>query len=117
MHNTQWVPGHFHTYLLLGMIAMVLGFMTYIGGAKSPSGVAAAGFWLYLIGGTVFVLAFLSAGSASVPRRYAVHLPIWLPYDRVGSIGASLALAGALILIVRFLLGVGAAARRESIAS
>jgi cytochrome c oxidase subunit I len=116
MHNTQWVPGHFHTYLLLGMMAMMLGFMTYIGGGKSPSGVAAAGFWLYLIGGTVFVLAFLSAGSASVPRRYAVHLPTWLPYDRVGSIGAGLAITGALILIVRFLLGVGAAARRESIA-
>ncbi|MGH7060800.1 MAG: cbb3-type cytochrome c oxidase subunit I, partial [Stellaceae bacterium] len=35
MHNTQWVPGHFHTYLLLGTIAMVLGFMTYMGGAES----------------------------------------------------------------------------------
>ena len=30
MHNTQWVPGHFHTYLLLGMVAMLLGFMTYL---------------------------------------------------------------------------------------
>jgi len=117
MHNTQWVPGHFHTYLLLGMMAMVLGFMTYVGGAKSPSGIAAVGFWLYLIGGTVFVLAFLLAGSSSVPRRYAVHLPAWLPYDRLGSIGASLVVAGALILIVRFLLGVGTVARREGIAS
>jgi cytochrome c oxidase subunit I len=117
MHNTQWVPGHFHTYLLLGMVAMMLGFMTYLGGARSTSGIATAGFWLYLIGGTVFVLAFLWAGSSSVPRRYAVHLPIWLPYDRVGSIGAGLAVAGALILVVRFLLGVAAAARRETTTS
>ncbi len=103
MHNTQWVPGHFHTYLLLGMMAMMLGFMTYLAGPKSPSHLAPAGVWLYLIGGTTFVLAFLAAGSASVPRRYAVHLPAWLAYDRAGSIGASLAVAGALILIVRFL--------------
>ena len=26
MHNTQWVPGHFHTYLLLGEVAMAFGF-------------------------------------------------------------------------------------------
>ena len=113
LHNTQWVPGHFHTYLLLGMIAMMLGFMTYIGGAQSPYGMAPLGFWLYLVGGAVFVLAFLSAGSASVPRRYAVHLPQWLPYDRLGSMGAGLAVAGASILIVRFLLGLGAAARGD----
>jgi cytochrome c oxidase subunit I len=40
MHNTQWVPGHFLTYLLLGMIAMVLGFMGFLGDAKSSSGSA-----------------------------------------------------------------------------
>lgn len=113
MHNTQWVPGHFHTYLLLGMIAMMLGFMTYIGGAQSPYGMAPLGFWLYLAGGSVFVLAFLAAGSASVPRRYAVHLPQWLPYDRLGSMGAGLAVVGVSILVVRFLLGLGAAARGD----
>ncbi|MDX1565961.1 MAG: cbb3-type cytochrome c oxidase subunit I, partial [Phycisphaeraceae bacterium] len=30
MHNTMWVPGHFHFYLLLGMLAMVFGFMCYL---------------------------------------------------------------------------------------
>ncbi len=110
MHNTQWVPGHFHTYLLLGMIAMMLGFMTWLGGAKSPLGLAPVGFWLYLVGGSIFVLAFLSAGSASVPRRYAVHLRAWLPYDEIGSIGACLAIAGVAILVVRFLAGLRSAA-------
>lgn len=111
MHNTQWVPGHFHTYLLLGMMAMMLGFMTEIGGARSSYGFASAAVWLYLVGGTVFVLAFLSAGSDSVPRRYAVHLPTWLPYDRIGSLGASLVVAGTSILVVLFLGGVRRAAR------
>lgn len=115
MHNTQWVPGHFHTYLLLGMMAMMLGFMTYMGGAKSRYGLAPAGFWLFLIGGSTFVLAFLLAGSYSVPRRYAVHLASWLPYDRAGSVGASIAVAGALILVLRFLAGWRTAAQGDDI--
>jgi cytochrome c oxidase subunit I len=117
MHNTQWVPGHFHTYLLLGMMAMMLGFMTYIGGARSTLGAAPVGFWLYLIGGAIFVLAFLAAGSASVPRRYAVHLQAWLPYDRIGSLGACLAFAGAMILVVRFLATLTMTAREEPAAA
>ena len=92
MHNTQWVPGHFHTYLLLGMMAMLLGMMVWIG-PRSSRGLAPIGFWLYLLGGVTVSLAFLAAGSSSAPRRYAVHLPQWLIYDRIGSIGAGLALA------------------------
>ena len=30
MHNTQWVPGHFHTYLLLGEVAMAFGFAAWL---------------------------------------------------------------------------------------
>jgi len=114
MHNTQWVPGHFHTYLLLGTIAMFLGFLTYLT-PRATGALAAIGFWLYVIGGSVFVLAFLSAGAASVPRRYAVHLPEWLPYDRVGSVGAAVAIVGALILVLRFLLSIPSAAKEEAL--
>jgi cytochrome c oxidase subunit I len=115
MHNTQWVPGHFHTYLLLGTIAMFLGFLTYLT-PRGNSMWAPTGFWLYVVGGTIFVLAFLTAGAASVPRRYAVHLPEWLPYDRVGSVGAVLALIGVLILVLRFLFAVPSAAREDAAA-
>lgn len=115
MHNTQWVPGHFHTYLLLGMIAMFLGFLTYIT-PRSTNYSAAIGFWLYVVGGSIFVLAFLTAGAASVPRRYAVHLPEWLAFDRVGSIGAAITVVGVLILVLRFLVMVPSAARKDAIA-
>ncbi len=30
MHNTMWVPGHFHMYLIVGLVAMLFGFMYYI---------------------------------------------------------------------------------------
>src|SRR6185437_9502952 len=61
MHNTQWVPGHFHIYLLLGMVAMVLGFMTYLTNPQPRSGFAWTGYWLYVAGGVIFVLAVLLA--------------------------------------------------------
>jgi len=113
MHNTQWVPGHFHTYLLLGMVAMFLGFMTWIGKDQESDiiGVEPAAFWLYVIGGTVFVLAFLAAGAASVPRRYAVHLPEWLAYDRAGTLGAVLVVLGVGVMVIQFLARLPALAR------
>jgi cytochrome c oxidase subunit 1 len=114
MHNTMWVPGHFHIYLLLGVMAMLLGFMTYNVKPRSPLGVAPIGFWLYLVGGWVFVLSFLAAGSASVPRRFAVHMDAWLPYDRIGALGACVSLAGATILVARFLALLPTALRVET---
>ncbi len=36
-----------------------------------------------------------------MPRRYAVHLPEWLPYDRVGALGATMIVAGTLLLVAR----------------
>ena len=110
MHNTQWVPGHFHTYLLLGMMAMLLGTMTWVA-PRSTRGLAPIGFWLYLLGGLAVSLAFLAAGGSSAPRRFAVHLPDWLIYDRIGSVGAILALAGAAILVGRFLVALPSLAR------
>lgn len=106
LHNTLWVPGHFHTYLL-GMMAMLLGFATWLthGRAHSPTlGAGPIGFWLYVIGSAVFVLAFLAGGSAGAPRRFAVHLEPWLRYDRVGALGAMLILVGAFILVARVIL-------------
>ena len=78
---------------------------------------APIGFWLYVVGGSIFVLAFLAAGSASVPRRYAVHLPEWLPYDRVGSIGAALTVLGALILVLNFVIGLPSTLREAEAAT
>jgi cytochrome c oxidase subunit I len=108
MHNTQWVPGHFHFYLLLGVVPMVLAFMYYVveSRTRTAAGVSERlGFPLYAIGGLIFVGAFLAAGHASVPRRFAVHLPQWLPYDRLGSVGAMLVILAMLVFTVRIVAG------------
>jgi cytochrome c oxidase subunit I len=114
MHNTLWVPGHFHTYLLLGMVAMVFGFMYFLGKSSrkaDESFLDRAAFWGFTAGTLGFTLAFLYSGKESVARRYAVHLPEWVPYDRIGSLFAALVLASSLLFIVRFLSRLGRAGR------
>ncbi|MCF8179358.1 MAG: cbb3-type cytochrome c oxidase subunit I [Sulfuritalea sp.] len=106
MHNTLWVPGHFHTYLLLGMVAMVFGFMYYLGKpnqARADNLIDHFAFWGFTIGTLGFTLAFLYSGKESVARRYAAHLPEWVPYDRIGSVFAALVVASSLLFVIRFL--------------
>ncbi|MCK2095755.1 cbb3-type cytochrome c oxidase subunit I [Thauera aromatica] len=120
MHNTLWVPGHFHTYLLLGMVAMVFGFMYFLGKARRDErdGILdRAAFWAFVVGGMGFVLSFLMGGKEGAARRYAQHLPEWLPYDRAGSVFAALVIAASLLFIVRFLLRLGPARREHARAS
>lgn len=106
MHNTLWVPGHFHTYLLLGMVAMVFGFMYYLGKPHQKaedSFLDRVAFWGFTAGTLGFTLSFLYSGKESVARRYAVHLPEWVPYDRIGSLFAALVVASTILFVVRFL--------------
>lgn len=110
MHNTMWVPGHFHFYLLLGMAAMVFGFMYYLGRGQGRAAAESAldrlAFWLFALGGLGFVLVFLYSGKAGVPRRWAVHLPEWVGYDRLASLFALAVIAAALVFTLRFLVRV-----------
>lgn len=109
MHNTQWVPGHFHFYLLLGVLPMTLALMFHVIGQHrdAPPNTAAdrLGFPVYVIGGLIFVLAFLDAGHLSVARRMATHLPEWTGTDKVGSIGALLVVLGMLYFAIRITVG------------
>lgn len=109
MHNTQWVPGHFHFYLLLGVLPMTLALMFHVIGRRAQSPVDAASdklsFPVYVVGGLAFSIAFLLAGHVSVPRRYAVHLPQWITYDQAGSIAAMLVIAGMLLFTARIIGG------------
>jgi cytochrome c oxidase subunit 1 len=104
MHNTTWVPGHFHFYLLLGVVPMLLAFMYYLidQGADKPEPAGDRhGFAAYYVGGVIFVMMFLAGGHASEPRRFAVHVDQWIPYDRVAAIGAVLVIAAMLVFALR----------------
>ncbi|MBV6519909.1 MAG: hypothetical protein MNPFHGCM_00012 [Gemmatimonadaceae bacterium] len=109
MHNTQWVPGHFHFYLLLGVLAMAMALMYHVIGSRvsAPPNSSAdkLGFPLYLAGGLIFTYAFLDAGRLSVPRRMAEHLDSWTFTDKVGSIGAILVVLAMLYFAIRISAG------------
>jgi len=100
MHNTLWVPGHFHTYLLLGLLPMLLGVIFYAstrqGWSEQPLDRAA--FWLYGAAGAVFCLTFLAAGYQSVPRRFAEHDEAWVGIAQVATVSATLVVVAAVVL-------------------
>lgn len=104
MHNTMWVPGHFHMYLIVGLVAMLFGFSYYLanqGGTNKA--IDRLAFWMYAIAGSAFCLMFLVSGYASVPRRWAAHMPEWIDYSSISSVIAALVVLAALIFAVRFL--------------
>jgi cytochrome c oxidase subunit I len=107
MHNTLWVPGHFHFYLLLGMVAMAFGFSIWLAQGEKPAQSFVPGqkiaFLGYLVGGLGLVVTFLYAGMVSVPRRWAVHLPEWVAQDRLGSIFSAIAVLATAMIVVNCL--------------
>jgi cytochrome c oxidase subunit I len=103
MHNTQWVPGHFHLYLLLGEVAITLGFAAWLARSEAGellSGWRSRGLIIYAIGGFGFAAVFLVSGAMSVPRRWAAHLPEWQFQDQLGSIFAVATILGVGIIVV-----------------
>lgn len=73
LHDTLWVPAHFHTYLLMGAVLFIFGFLFYL--ASERRGYVDVkprfGFWAYVIGSYGFLLMFYLGGMDSVPRRFA----------------------------------------------
>lgn len=106
MHNTMWVPGHFHFYLLVGLVAMLFGFMYYMVEKEGEDSGALdrSAFWVYLTGSVGLAGMFLVSGMNSVPRRWAAHLPEWVTYSQIASIFAILVVAGAAVFALRFIM-------------
>ncbi len=86
MHNTLWVPAHFHSYYLMGAAGFAWAYLYHLVAELAEaqeSGLSRAAAWLYGIGGAGFLLMFFLSGANSVPRRYAAHLPQWQIFARV----------------------------------
>ena len=103
LHNTLWVPAHFHTYLLEGVLLFVLGWVFVNLEQRSGERSSILVRWLAGLGvfggGALFLLPFYAAGAAGVPRRYAIE-PAPGPYfASLASIGALLFLAGFVVCL------------------
>jgi cytochrome c oxidase subunit 1 len=106
MHNTQWVPGHFHFYLMLGLVPMLLGAMFYVCTRSQwrESAIDRIAFWTFGAAGAIFCFVFLAGGWQGVPRRFAVHDAAWLGFAHIGTLAGALVLVAALVLGVRLLM-------------
>lgn len=109
MHNTMWVPGHFHTYLIVGLLSMLIAFMFYIIESKGHKETAfdRSSVWLYGGAGLAFSFMFLFSGANSVPRRWAVHLPEWVPLGQLASVFGVMVFLTMTVLVLRFLARLG----------
>ena len=104
LHNTLWVPAHFHTYMLLGVMLWGMAFLAHLAersaGRPAPRWANYVVPGLILIGGYLFVGSWYASGALGVPRRYSEHPPGSTGYDVVGSIGAIIVLVGVLLFAV-----------------
>lgn len=102
-HNTLWVPGHFHTYLQVGLIFILLGFVAHLtqtlSGTTERAGLARAAVTLLLVGGYGFVFMFYAGGITGVPRRFALYQP----ETEIGTSLAKLGLLFSLLVVVGLL--------------
>jgi cytochrome c oxidase subunit 1 len=121
-HNTLWVPAHFHTYLMLGVVFWMMAFVTYL--LERAAG-RVAGFRATLlaplamvIGGYGLVGSWYASGALGVPRRYAIQSTLYPgaeDYSLVGSIFILIFSVGFLVFLAELAgLARDALRRRES---
>lgn len=105
-HNTLWVPAHFHTYFIMGVVLMILGtvfhLVTELSKVPESAALTKAIVGTVGLGGYGFLLTLYLAGVAGVPRRYAVYpaeVAVGTMYAKISLIFIALLLLGAVIYI------------------
>lgn len=101
LHNTLWVPAHFHTYMLMGVVLFILGFLYYLTsprGAENARPKAGWAFWMFITGAYGFLLMFYLGGMNSIPRRFAEYSTMGISSSH--EIGALLAVMAACFVIL-----------------
>jgi len=97
LHNTLWVPAHFHTYNAMGNVLFSIGFFYWFSiqftENNKPEKFIKLTLATLLIGGVGFLLAFYLGGADSIPRRYST-------YPAELSVGAPLAVMGAIFATI-----------------
>lgn len=105
-HNTLWVPAHFHTYLMLGVIFWVMAFVAHLleraaDRVASPRATMLATTGM-IAGGYGLVASWYVSGALGVPRRYAIEPLGTAGYSLAGAIAVIVFALGFLVLLGQF---------------
>ncbi len=106
MHNSKWVPGHFHMYMGIGSTLMIFGFMYYLmkhDGERNDMVTDKISFWVYVVFFYVLSVTFLYSGAIGTPRRWAKHLPEWVGPNIIASFTAVFIIVAVVYFFFRFL--------------
>jgi cytochrome c oxidase subunit 1 len=110
IHNTTWIPGHFHmtvgSAVALTFIGVAYWLVPYLTGRKLwGRKVALASSWIYAIGLLIFARGMISAGLAGMPRRIfraqaSYDDPAWNLGGALTGIGGSLMFVGIILFFL-----------------
>ncbi len=124
IHNTTWVPGHFHmtvgSAVALTLVGVAFWLIPYLTGRGLYSrGMALASCWIYTIGVMIFARGMISAGIAGMPRRIfraqaTYTSPDWDLGGALTGIGGTLMFVGIMLFFVVIGLTIIAGPRGEA---
>jgi cytochrome c oxidase subunit I len=111
IHNTTFVPGHFHltvgTAVALSIMGIAYWLVPYLEHRKLWSrGLALAQAWIYAIGVLIFARGMISGGLAGMPRRTAISLAPyaepagWKIAGIFTAVGGTLMFVGAMLFFL-----------------
>ena len=104
LHNTLWVPAHFHSYLLEGVLLFIIGWVFMM--LEDRSGKVTSILIRFIAGigvfggGALFLIGFYVAGANGVPRREAVQPPPGPHVAAWATLGALLLLLGLIVTLI-----------------
>ncbi|WP_049917040.1 cytochrome c oxidase subunit I [Halogeometricum pallidum] len=92
LHDTYYVVGHFHYFLMGGTVFAVFAAIYYwfplITGRMYQRTLAKWHFWLSNIGVNITFFAMILLGYGGMPRRYATYLPQFTSLHQITTLGA-----------------------------
>jgi cytochrome c oxidase subunit 1 len=123
IHNTTWVPGHFHmtvgTAVALTLMGIAYWLIPYLTDKQLWSRkLALASSWIYTIGVLVFARGMISGGLLGMPRRTFIaeatySRPEWALPGIITAIGGTLMFIGVLMFFIVVGMTVAAGKRME----
>jgi cytochrome c oxidase subunit 1 len=92
LHDTYYVVGHFHYFLMGGTVFAVFAGIYYwfplYTGRMYQRTLGKMHFWLSMVGVNITFFAMLLLGYGGMPRRYATYLPQFVSLHQIATVGA-----------------------------